>query len=68
MCTAAMQNKEVRRSCVSSSNAEQGGRGVASRLQLERRVYSMLTMMLDGGLDVATRGGVTSYDFTLNFL
>ena len=37
------------------SVAEGGGRGSASRLQLEVRVYSMLAVMLDGDLDVVAR-------------
>ena len=38
-----------------SSDAEVGGRGAASGLQLEGRVCSMLTVMLGGDLDIATR-------------
>ena len=37
------------------SVAEGGGRGVASGLQLEGRVCSILMVMLGGDLDVATR-------------
>ena len=38
-----------------SSIVEGGGRGLASGLRLERMVCSMLTVMLGGVLDVATR-------------
>ena len=38
-----------------SSVAEGGGRGPSSGMRLEGRVCSMLTVMLGGDLDVATR-------------
>ena len=38
------------------SVAEGGGRGAVSRLRLEGRVCSMLTVMLGGDLDVTTQG------------
>ena len=38
-----------------SSIAEGGDRGVASGLQLEGKLCSMLAVMLDGDLDVTTR-------------
>ena len=41
--------------CVYSNIAEEGGRGSASGLWLEGRLCSMLTVMLGGDLDVATR-------------
>ena len=35
--------------------AEGGGRGITSRLWLERRLYNMLTVMLGGDLDIGSR-------------
>ena len=51
------------------SVAERGGRGLASGLRLEGRVCCMLTVMLGGDLDIATRVRVTvtvSYRFLRN--